>query len=246
MSSMGTKTNDAEEQVLALICGNDEPWTWGGDAHQCRITFDRNGTGALNCGENQRSWIAVEFNWSFSTKPVRAETGSWTIAIQMTLTTRIPSEYHKYNHWFEGAALQDHLERPPPASDAPFPWAPLRSDAFQPKFYTLTLSHGRFIEPFHYFIKPAYPLFQSGADRFVPNRFSHQLVFDKSPYPPRKEWVESYGNGDLKRSLSYHHYWERTDFVRGPISRKDQTWADTLDMGWWLSSSAGEGHVRSS
>jgi hypothetical protein len=271
MSSMGTKTNDAEEQVLALICGNDEPWTWGGDAHQCRITFDRNGTGAvsiplllcakdlpylyvllvtnalqLNCGENQRSWIAVEFNWSFSTKPVRAETGSWTIAIQMTLTTRIPSEYHKYNHWFEGAALQDHLQKPPPASDAPFPWAPLCSDAFQPKFYTLTLSHGRFIEPFHYFIKPAYPLLQSGADRFVPNRFSHQLVFDKSPYPPRKEWVESYGNGDLKGSLSYHHYWERTDFVRGGISRKDQTWADTLDLGWWLSSSAGEGHVRSS
>jgi len=48
MSSMGTKTDDAEEQVLALICGNDEPWTWGGDAHQCRITFDRNGTGAVS------------------------------------------------------------------------------------------------------------------------------------------------------------------------------------------------------
>ena len=78
----------------------------------------------------------------------------------------------------------------------------------------------------------------------MPNRFSHQLGFDKSPYPPRKEWAE-YGNGVLAASLSYHHYWERTDFVRGRIRRKDQMWADFLDLGWWLSSSAGDGHVRS-
>ena len=89
--------------------------------------------------------------------------------------------------------------------------------------------------------QPAYPLFQSGSLRFVPNRFTHQLVFDKSPYPPLKEWVESYGIGNLEGSLNYHHYWERTDFVRGAI---DKSWTDFLDLGWWLSSSAGDGHVR--
>ncbi|KAF9697520.1 hypothetical protein EKO04_004169 [Ascochyta lentis] len=241
---METKTNDAEEQVLALLCGNDDPWTWGGDVHQCRVSFESNGTGALNCGENQRSWIAVEFNWSFSTEPVRADTGTWTIAIQIILTTRLTSEYHKYNHWFEGAALQDHLRNPPPPSEAPFPWAPLHSAAFCPKQYTLTLSRGHFIEPFHHFIKPPYPILQSGSERFAPNRFSCQLVFDKSPYPPREEWAESFGNGDLRRSLEYHHYWERTDFVRGSIAKKDETWADTLDLGWWLSPSTGDGHSR--
>ncbi|KAJ4366085.1 hypothetical protein N0V95_000312 [Ascochyta clinopodiicola] len=162
----------------------------------------------------------------------------------MTLVTRLTSEYHKYNHWFEDAALQDHLRKPPPPSEAPFPWAPLRSDAFRPKQYTLTLSHGRFIEPFHHFIKPPYPILQSGPERFAPNRFSYKLVFDKSPYPPREEWAESYGNGDLRGSLEYHRYWEKTDFVRSFIVRKDQSWADTLALGWWLSSSTGDGHSR--
>ena len=162
----------------------------------------------------------------------------------MTLTTRFTSEYHRRNHWFKGAALQDYIQNPPPVSEAPFRWAPLHSAAFYPKQYTLTLSRGHFIEPFHQFIKPPYPILKSGSERFAPNRFSYQLVFDKSPYPPREEWAESFENGHLRASLEYHHYWERTDFVRGSIAKKDQTWAETLDLGWWLSPSTGDGHLR--
>lgn len=48
MSSMEKKTNDNEEQALALLCGSDYPWTWGGDSGICNIYFERDGTGAVS------------------------------------------------------------------------------------------------------------------------------------------------------------------------------------------------------
>lgn len=199
----------------------------------------------LSCGHNQCIPITCGLKWSFSTEPVRAESGTWTIAIEMTLLTRLSPNYHHDNFWFKGAALQDHLENPPPPSEAPFGWAPLRSAAFRPKQYTLTLSRGRFIEPFHYFIKAPYPLLQPYYHRHLPNRYTHQIVFDKSPYPPLEEWVESYGKGTLKGTLEHYQFWERTNFVRGEILKKDQTWAEILDLKWWLSPYAGDGYTRS-
>ncbi|KAH6642136.1 hypothetical protein C7974DRAFT_468559 [Boeremia exigua] len=236
---METKSDDAKEQLLALLCRGEDPWVWGGDAHNCRVRFERNGIGGLNCGENQRSWISSEFNWVLLTEPVRADTGIWTFTIEMTLTTRFSSEYHETNHWFKGAALQDYLQKPPPPSEAPFSWAPLYSAAFLPKQFTLTLSRGTFIEPFHEFVKPPYPLFQ--RYRFAPTRYSYKISFDKSPYPPPEEWDKSFENNVLGASMNYHRYWEMKDFVWG---RKDKTWAQTLDLGWWLSPSVGDGYWR--
>ncbi|KAF1959123.1 hypothetical protein CC80DRAFT_490098 [Byssothecium circinans] len=237
---MATNTNE-EEQVLTLLCGDADPWTWG-DANQCSLSFERNGTGAILCGENQRVWIAVEFNWSFNNqaRPVMANSDTWKFTIQMTLTTRLNPIYHTRNPWLTGEALQDHLRNPPPPSKAPFPWAPLHSAAFRPKQYTLMLSRGRFIEPFHCFVKQPFPIFQ--PYRYAPNRYACRLAFDdSSPYPPREEWVETSG---LKLSLDYHHFWERREFVREAIAKKDETWAETLDLGWWLSPTSGDGHIR--
>jgi hypothetical protein len=165
----------------------------------------------------------------------------------MTLTTRIAPFYHDENPWLTGAALQDHLQNRPPPSKAPFPWAPLHSAAFSPKQYTLTLSRGRFIEPFHYFIKMSYPLFQFGnygSNRFAPNRYASQLAFDVSPYPPREEWAESWEHGSLGPSLDFHQHWEKREFVRDAIAKKDETWAETLDLGWWLSPAVGDAYKR--
>jgi hypothetical protein len=198
----------------------------------------------MNCGENQREWIAVEFNWSFTAGPVMADNGTWKFTIQMTLTTRLVPIYHAQNPWLTGGALEDNLQNPPPPSKAPFPWAPLHSAAFRPKLYTLTLSRGRFIEPFHFFIKKPYPIFQPVPYRYAPNRYACQLVFDMSPYPPREEWTEWAENGGLKLSMDYHHFWERREFVREAIAKKDETWAEMLDLGWWLSPTTGDSHMR--
>ena len=167
----------------------------------------------------------------------------------MTFTTRLDSLYHERSPWLAGAALRDHVQNPPPPSKAPFRWAPLYSSAFSPRQYTLTLSRGRFIEPFHYFIKKPYPIFQLGDHRsycFAPNRYRSQLTFDVSPYPPREEWAyaSEYGNLALEPSLNYHRHWEKKRFVRDEISRNDETWAETLDLGWWLSPAVGDSHKR--
>ncbi|PVH98541.1 hypothetical protein DM02DRAFT_44876 [Periconia macrospinosa] len=54
-------------------------------------------------------------------------------------------------------------------------------------------------------------------------------------------WVETSG---LTLSLDYHRFWERTEFVRDAIAKKDESWAEMLDVGWWLSPSMGEGYIR--
>ncbi|KAF2708537.1 hypothetical protein K504DRAFT_455513 [Pleomassaria siparia CBS 279.74] len=183
---MATNTNDAEEQVLAALCGDADPWTWG-ETGQCSFSFKRDGTGAAQ----------------------RFETTCRTLHLRAKLL---------------------------------FPGAPLHSAAFRPKQYTVTLKRGRFIEPCDLFIKKPYPIFQSRQYRAAPNRYASQLVFeDMSPYPPREEWVEK---GGLRPHLDYHRYWERREFVREIIARKDETWAEMLDLGWWLSPTIGDAHTR--
>ncbi|KAF2643039.1 hypothetical protein P280DRAFT_515476 [Massarina eburnea CBS 473.64] len=234
---MATNANDAEEQVLALLCGEAELWTWGGGTATCEFFFKRNGTGAIAAGANQYAWLTVDFTWSFdhqAARPVMADNGTWKFTIQMTFTTLL-----RLGPWRGDGARQDNLQNPPSPSEAPFPWAPLKSAAFRPKQYTLTLSRGRFIEPFHLSIKKPFPLFQSVPYCFAPNRYASKLAFDTSPYPPREEWVET---GGLRSILDYHLDWDKKEFVRGGISKKDETWAEMLDLGWWLSPTTGFRH----
>jgi hypothetical protein len=40
--------------------------------------------------------------------------------------------------------------------------------------------------------------------------------------------------------LEYHQYWEKREFVRGWIDRKDKTSIERLDLGWWLSPEIGD------
>jgi hypothetical protein len=265
---MVTDTNDAEEQVLALLCGNAYPWGWGvGNDSHTMIVFERNGTGIvgpppllcirvilhvhtrtnalqLYCGQCQNLWFSLEFNWLFTAAPVLLDKTTWRFNIQMTLTTRIAPVDSDRSQWLKGAALQDHHQNPPPPSEAPFRWAPLHTGAFRPKEYNLTLLRGRFIEPYHLLIKKPYPIFQSVPYNFAPDRHRYKLVFGTSPYPPREEWNENGANSI--HCLDYNDYWEIKDFAKDPISRKDETWAEWLGLGWWLSPTTGEQHVMES
>ncbi|KAJ8113213.1 hypothetical protein OPT61_g4613 [Boeremia exigua] len=244
---MTANQDDGKDQVLALLCGDAYPWTWGSTEASCQFTFRDDGKGTISCGENQHDWFALEMSWAFKGNPEKVDNNTWKFVIEMALNTRIASYYHAHNPWLTGDALQDHLENPPLPSTAPFPWAPLHSAAFCPKQYLLTLSHGRFIEPFHQFIKKPYPLFQFGefgSNHFAPNRYASQLTFDVSPYPLREEWAESWGTGGLSPSLDYHQHWEKKRFVRDAIAKKDETWAEMLDFGWWLSPTLGDAYKR--
>ena len=163
--------------------------------------------------------------------------------IVVTYSTRIARQYLNGNPWLEGAALSQHLETPPAPSNAPFPWAPLHSSAFRPKTFKVTISRGRYIEPWQKFIKKPFPLFLSEADRFRPRRYASKLTFDISPYPPREEWDEGFASG-LEQSLDFHRHWEKKEFVRGAIAAEEETWAEMLDLSWWLSPTAGEAYSR--
>lgn len=44
---MAVNTNDVKEQVLALLCGDADPWNWGGIDASCRFTFEKDGTGTV-------------------------------------------------------------------------------------------------------------------------------------------------------------------------------------------------------
>jgi hypothetical protein len=45
---MAANTNDVKEEVLALLCGDAEPWNWGGVDASCRFTFEKDGTGTVS------------------------------------------------------------------------------------------------------------------------------------------------------------------------------------------------------
>lgn len=121
-------------------------------------------------------------------------------------------------------------------------YKPLRDEAFAPKTYAVTLEKGRFIEPCRAFYKKPYVLFQKAWDRTRPDRFKSRITFDRSPYPPLEEWrPETIEKSSLSSTLDHHHVWEYREFVRHLIPREKETWAETLDMSWWLSPTTGQG-----
>lgn len=213
------------------------------------------------CGEGLRLVIAAEFDWKFVDPEAErladeaTESGVlWEFKIEMTLTSRIHPLYKHGDQWGQSTqraqAHQQQQQQPPleagsgePAS-VPCRWAPLAPAAFQPKQYSLRLEKGRFIEPFHKFQKKPYPLFQPDPYGFAPDRYAYRLLFDTSPYPPRDEWLVEHAMEPsvVKACLNYCRFWEYREFVWTFIPKSEQTWAETLDLSWWLSPSEGAAH----
>lgn len=205
----------------------------------------------IMCGDGLRIILAVEFNWEF-TDDVSITEGQrvlidgagkgtlWEFRIQITLTSRIHPSYKDGGHWG-----QDKLPPPQPGDESKWcRWAPLGPEAFRPKQYTVRLEKGRFIEPFHYFQKKPYPLFQPNPYGYPPTRYEYRLLFDKSPYPEPDEWqFEKSGEGSVgKACLNSCRLWEYREFVWGRIPKSKETWAEMLSLGWWLSPYIGRAH----
>lgn len=295
MKVSGTKDKEARHQaLLAVICDERNPWTWGSQ-NQCCLNFNRyrwywrraspllcipssflarlqlNRFGLILfrqifCGEGMRIVLAVEFDWEF-VDPVEverladegtAESGTlWEFKIEMTLTSRIHPIYRNGDQWGQKSqAGQLEVLEPSRAGggdddddddmSAPCRWAPLARAAFRPKQYSLRVEKGRFIEPFHNFQKKPFPLFQPDPYGFAPARYAYRLLFDTSPYPARDEWQPEYvmEPSAVKACLNYCRFWEHREFVRRPIPKSEQTWAETLNLGWWLSPSKGAAHKQ--
>jgi hypothetical protein len=44
--------------------------------------------------------------------------------------------------------------------------------------------------------------------------------------------------------MEFHRCWGKREFVRNAIATEDETWAETLDLSWWLSPTVGEAYSR--
>lgn len=165
----------------------------------------------MNCKLQARvefsPWIGAEFDWQSADEslyqiiPLEKDKHSPCLLgefnIEITLTKR-------RSHWFrknglEKAKINEHC---------------LYDDAFRSRTYTIRLEQGNF-----------------GAPNFCQDtpqeRFTHRLVFDKSPYPPRREWKCDGLEGPDGRTgpddgADGNRFWDRSVFV----SRRSQELTD--------------------
>lgn len=158
--------------------------------------------------------------------------------MELTLSSRLHPLYK------ERRRRKGEPEVQPEDQVVPNWFAPLASDALQPKRFALRLEKGRFISILDKFHKKPYPLFQTYS--YLPGRYTWQITFDKSPYPPMEQWrTEATGEpSTIQACLEFYHFWEFREFVRGEIPKSQETWAERLSPSWWLSPAAGRAHRK--
>jgi len=122
------------------------------------------------------------------------------INLEITLLKRIPQD------------LQDYLI---PVFNE------LEDDAFQSKVYSIEIEKGNFILPC---------LARSENEHRPNNRYALRLLFDKSPYPPRKDWMKpDYGPDGCG-------FWDREEFVgrsTPALDDKRRAMNDPAPAGGW-------------
>jgi hypothetical protein len=99
----------------------------------------------------------------------------------------------------------------------------LEDNAFQPKVYSIRIERGNFM----------IPCFAGSEDRHKPNnRYALRLQFDRSPYPPRKDWKNpEYGPDGCE-------FWGRKEFVGRStpgLENKRRPMNDSAPAGGWNS-----------
>lgn len=123
------------------------------------------------------------------------------INLEMTLLNRIPQEVQSY--------------RPMPVFNE------LEDDAFQPRLYSIRIEKGNF----------TLPCFAGSENGYRPNnRYALRLLFDRSPYPPRKDWMKpEYGPDGCG-------FWDRKEFVGRStpgLDNKKRAMNDPAPAGGW-------------
>ncbi|KAI1302986.1 hypothetical protein F5Y03DRAFT_360654 [Xylaria venustula] len=201
------------EALVSILCG-EESWYFYREGRSIR--FNSDGTGELLCRCELVQFICAEINWRrIATLGGLSQTNQDTTAaaaqksgpqllgeveLEITITKRLPK-------WVPPQAQVDYAKLNEMC---------LTDDAFVPKLYKVRIERGHFIEPIYYS--------SPGT-----TRYSHRLLFDKSPYPPRTEWREPRGGPDS------NEFWNHKEFVgrKAPqLERQGRAMNDTSPWRW--------------
>ncbi|TVY89443.1 hypothetical protein LAWI1_G006582 [Lachnellula willkommii] len=181
------------EVLCSILCGEDE---WCYDGEDKAMKFNSDGTGELWGRTSTQYWIVVDLQWkSISVKqpdtkanaaPIQSNNNGprfiGQIELEITLLNRIPQAVQAY--------------RPMPVFNE------LEDGAFQPRVYSIRIEKGNFM----------LPCFAGYDGLRLDTRYALRLLFDRSPYPPRKDWTKpEYGPDGCG-------FWDRKEFV-GRITR---------------------------
>ncbi|TVY52689.1 hypothetical protein LCER1_G007945 [Lachnellula cervina] len=198
------------EALCSILCGEDE---WSFDGEDKAMKFNSDGTGELWGRTCTQCWIIVDLQWkSISVKgpdtnaaPVQSKTAPSLIGeieLEITLLNRIPQEVQAY--------------RSNPVFNE------LEDGAFQPGVYSIRIEKGNFI----------LPCFAGDDGDRINTRYALRLLFDRSPYPPRKDWTEpEYGPDGCG-------FWDRKEFVGRStpgLDGKRRAMNDPAPAGGWNS-----------
>jgi hypothetical protein len=89
----------------------------------------------------------------------------------------------------------------------------LTTAAFRPKEYRLQMAIGKFTDDKWFCFNNPPDSGENNSDaEGIETCYDFQVVFDNSPYPPLKEWVEQKNSVD--RAIRLHKFWEFRDLYR--------------------------------
>ncbi|PYI07788.1 hypothetical protein BO78DRAFT_340668 [Aspergillus sclerotiicarbonarius CBS 121057] len=157
------------QTVLSILCG-----TWNLDSeHEIQLIFYDNGTGEVILRHIFNAWIAAETEWKvISPQPLD----------QMFLsgdTSHTPETQFLAQFDMEINLTKRAITTRGSTEDYILNEENLIDDAFLPKTYSVRLEKGMF--------KTAFERTAGPVRSWAPS-YAYQLVFDKSPFPPRQEW----------------------------------------------------------
>ncbi|KZF20975.1 hypothetical protein L228DRAFT_248725 [Xylona heveae TC161] len=196
-------TEDKFETFGSILCS--EKWDfdpiWGLTKW---MTFNKDGTGKILCGQEVNLFIATEFDWKLqnpklldqvvdTSSRIRKNTNILLCEFDLDLTLtkrRIP----KMGIDLRRARINEDV---------------LKDEAFETKSYTVRLERGAF---FSYWDN-----LDTSRSSYI-SRYELRLVFDKSPYPPRDEWKEPEGAVDALK------FWEWKEFVARTLPEDEPAW----------------------
>jgi hypothetical protein len=236
--------DNGRETLLSILCS--ELWRWDSEDWN-RIQFNENNTGEvrviriashlsksraeqlanalsqLTCKYENNVFIAADLTW----KAVDSTNLEQVIPIPInnTNTNTNASINQSPSPLTSPFTLEITLQkrRIPSLQDARFDKHKLNEKiltdaAFEPKTYTLRLEQGRFRTP--------HELLNDGKNcpDWVP-WYALRLVFDTSPYPPRKEWKYA----DEQPVPDVYKFWEWKEFCTRELPKQ----AEEKETGVW-------------
>ncbi|KAH8663383.1 hypothetical protein BGZ60DRAFT_411197 [Tricladium varicosporioides] len=196
-----TTTDNYSHTLLSLLCSNR--WRWDSAGYSA-IIFNADHTGELKCASDSSYFIGAKFEWKAKDPNTRCWQATTTDTTQLQCQFVIEITLQKQGVGSPSGTAQ---------TDPAYTFLPhlqtthLNDEAFLPKIFTIRLEKGRFATQCDrlYGGKTWY-----GANRLDPwaTWFSFKLVFDPSPYPPRKEWKD-FQAGSFPEGT---HFWEWNEF----------------------------------